>query len=411
MPLQHSQSSPAIANCAQGAANAVNSKVMGEYYISAPEFRKAKHPHGLMAEHANHFEDKVIRRRPNCKHVGGNNVLDGADRTVNGVKIQDKYCKSPQKTLQGFFKEKSGGELRYVDEKTFIPMDMEVPADQYDAVVQRLEKQIAAGKVKINGKVLTDRQYAKRLVRRGHHTYASAKAISKPGTLGSVKYDLKTGAAASALAGGIAIATTLATADWKDGEGKDTCKRAAVAGGCSAARATGTHVATCQVTRLGMPCAGLAVNAAVSVVGTSYDLCQGNISTIQAERNVLKSAAGLAGGQAGASLGAALGTAIFPGVGTVIGTCVGAAVAGIAAGLAADVVSDGVLGMNDSTFVQSVYNQVVLELQSQYALSEYRVTKLRSRLETEAMHQELIKNREFAFYTAFKVAKQILRED
>lgn len=99
--------------------------------------------------------------------------------------------------------------------------------------------------------------------------------------------------------------------------------QAAAAGACSAAHATGTHVATCQVTRLGMPCAGVAVNAAIAVVGTGYGLnglCQGNIilSTIQAERNVLKSAAGLGGGQAGASFGAVIGTALCPGPGLAV---------------------------------------------------------------------------------------------
>ena len=381
---------------------------MGEYYISAQNFRNATQPHGLMAERANHFEDKVIRRQPGCKHLGGDNAKNGADREVNGVQIQDKHLKSDAKTYKGFFDK--GGELKYIDERTGTPMGMEVPADQYEAVVQRFEKQIAAGKVKVNGKVLTECQQARKLVRKGHYTYESTRAITKAGTIKSVQYDLKTGAVASAVAGGIAVATTLATGDWKDGEGKETCKRAAVAGGCSAARASGTHVATCQVTRLGMPHAGVAVNAAVTVVGTSYDLCQGNISTIQAERNVLKSAAGLAGGQVGASVGAAVGTAIFPGVGTVVGGFLGATVSGIAAGFAADMVSDGVLGPNDSTFVQSVYDQVVLELQAQYDLSEHCVTELRSNLVTEAMHQKLIKDRDWAFYTARKAGQQILRK-
>jgi len=405
---QNSQPSVASADFAQGAANAINGKVMGEFYPSAREMRNARQPHGLMAERANHCTDKMARQS-DCRHIGSSNIRDGPDRIVNGVQIQSKYCATPEKTLGAFFKK--GGELRYLGEKTSLPMDMEVPADQYDVIVRRFEKQIAAGKVKVSGKVLTEPQYAKKLIRKGHYTYASTRAMAKAGTLESAKYDVQTGAMASVVAGGIAAATTLATGNWKDGEGKDTCKKAAVAGGCSAARATGTHVATCQVTRLGVPCAGaaVAVNAAVTVVGTSYDLCRGNISTIQAERNVLKSGAGLVGGKVGASVGAAVGTAILPGVGTLIGAAVGATVSGIGAGFAADMVSDGVLGVSDSAFVQSVYHKVVLELQSQYGLSEYRVAKLRSMLETEAMHQVLIKDRDFAFYKALTAGQQILR--
>lgn len=89
-------------------------------------------------------------------------------------------------------------------------------------------KENAAGKVKARGRVLTDAQDAKKLVRKGHHSYASAQAIAKPGTLASVKYNVQTGAAATAAAGGITVVTALATADWKDGEAKDTsssCRR------------------------------------------------------------------------------------------------------------------------------------------------------------------------------------------
>ncbi len=387
----------------------MNGKVMGEFYSSAKELRNATQPHGLMAERANHFTDKTAGQ-PDCRHVGGDSGKKGADRIVNGVQIQSKYYATPEKTLGAFFEK--GGELGYVDTKTGLPMDMEVPADQYDAVVQRFEKQIAAGKVKVSGKVLTDPKYAKKLIRKGHHTYASANAIAKAGTWESAKYDLQTGATASVAAGGLAAVTTLATGNWKDGERKETCKKAAVAGGCSAARASGTHVAVCQATRLGVPCANAAVNATAIGIGTSYDLCQGNISTIQAERNVLKSAAGLAASQMGATYGAAVGTAIFPGVGTLIGGGLGAAVFGIAASCAADKVSDGVLGVNDSEFVQSVVlDKVVLELQSQHGLSEHRVTMLRSLLETEAMHKALINDRDNAFCKALNAGKQILRDN
>ena len=86
---------------------------------------------------------------------------------MNGVQIQSKYCAKPQNTLKDLFKK--GGELRYVDEKTGVPMDMEVPADQYDWVVQRFETRVAAGTVKVDGRVLTKAEGAK-LVRKGHYT-------------------------------------------------------------------------------------------------------------------------------------------------------------------------------------------------------------------------------------------------
>lgn len=378
---------------------------MHEFYPSAGNLDKASQPHGFMAERLGHFEDTVAGHI--CKHVGSNNAKDGADRIVNGVEIQTKYHFKPQKTYNDFLNK---GELRYLN-KDGLPMDWEVPADQHGDVVGQLQKAIASGKVKVNGKILTDPRLAKKLVRKGHYTYASAKAIVKPGTLQSVKYDVRTGAAASALAGGIAAVTTLATGDWKDGEGKQTCKRAAVAGGSGAARATGTHVATCQLARLKVPKAGAAaaVNVLVTVVGTGYDLSRGNISNLQAQRNMVNSAAGLAGGQAGFALGAAMGTAICPGVSTAVGGFIGATVAGVGAGFAADKASDGLLGMHDSVFVQDVYHKVVLELQSQYGLSESRVTQVRAKLETKAMSKLLINSRESAFYKALTAGRKILQ--
>ena len=74
-------------------------------------------------------------------------------------------------------------------------------------------------------------------------------------------------------------------------------------------------------------------------------------------------------------------------------------------------VSNGVLGADDSAFVQSVYYKVALELQSLYELSESQVTQLMSVLETQAMHRVLIRNRECAFHTALNAGQQILQKD
>ena len=59
-------------------------------------------------------------------------------------------------------------------------------------------------------------------------------------------------------------------------------------------------------------------------------------------------------------------------------------------------------------FVQSVYQKVMMKLQSQYGLSENHVTNLRSRLEKEAMDKVLIRDHDSAFYMALK---KILQKD
>ena len=125
--------------------------------------------------------------------------------------IQSKYYAKPKTSLRGFYGK--GIELKYPDEESGVLMNMEVPADQYDLVVQRFEKQIAAGTVKVNDTVMTDPQIAKKLVRKGHYTYADTKAMVKLGTCKSVKYDGQTGLAASAAAGCVAFVTTLTVSE------------------------------------------------------------------------------------------------------------------------------------------------------------------------------------------------------
>ena len=48
--------------------------------------------HGFAAERANDLFDRLLLK--DAKIEGDNNLKDGADRLVNGVSIQSKYCKT-----------------------------------------------------------------------------------------------------------------------------------------------------------------------------------------------------------------------------------------------------------------------------------------------------------------------------
>jgi hypothetical protein len=77
-----------------------------KYY--AFNHRNGKNGHGFMAEHMNHFFDTMAGRR--TLHLGMNTMKWGPDRRDDGINIQVKYCKTPEKTWQAVYKQ---GKLVY----------------------------------------------------------------------------------------------------------------------------------------------------------------------------------------------------------------------------------------------------------------------------------------------------------
>lgn len=145
--------------------------------------------HGVLAEKANHFVD-VARGRA-ASHVGSDNSLNGADRIVDGVKIQTKYCSSGSKCIASCFE---GGSFRYMSNGR--PMQIEVPKDLHSAAVQAMRVRIEQGQVP----GITDPEQASRLVRKGHLTYRQSLNLGKAGTCESLSYDIARGAVAGAWA-------------------------------------------------------------------------------------------------------------------------------------------------------------------------------------------------------------------
>ena len=74
----------------------------------------------------------------------GRIIKNGADRIVNGVNIQTKFCKTGSKCISECFD--SNGDFRYKNADG-TPMQIEVPADKYDDAVKAMENRIKEGKV------------------------------------------------------------------------------------------------------------------------------------------------------------------------------------------------------------------------------------------------------------------------
>lgn len=330
--------------------------------------------HGFAAEDANALHDRFHGKR--VDKVGVDNAKNGADRIVNGVEIQTKYCVNASKSVNSAFQ---NGEYLYPG------MKLEVPKDQYDEAVRIMRGRISEGQVP----GVSDPNMADQIVVKGHYTYNEAVRIAQAGNLDSIKFDIRTQSVACAFSCGLSFAVTYFTAKSNGSSHKEALKVASVQAAKSGCSTLVTGVAAQQLLRTqvgrnfaavatkaikplvqtamktevgksvltktasviaGKEVTGIAAtniltkavrtNAVVSTVvfvGTSVpdavNFCRGKISGRQFAENTASNAASVGGGWAGASAGAALGTAICPGVGTVVGGIIGGLGGGISASL------------------------------------------------------------------------------
>lgn len=384
--------------------------------------------HGFAAEQANHLYDKVTNvdffGQGKVQLVGddidpetGRIIKDGADRIVNGTNIQTKYCKTGGKCISECF---DNGRFRYLNSDG-TPMQIEVPADKYEAAVQAMENRIKNGEVPN----IKDPKEARNIVKKGRFTYEQAKNIAKAGTVESITFDAVNGAIISTSAFGISAALTFATSVW-NGEDIDVALKNATITGLKVSGTTFiTAVLSSQLSKAGLNSAlvnsseaivgmmgpkasavivnafrggsniygaaamksaakmlrGNVITGVVSVAVLSsvdvVDIFRGRISGKQLFKNVTNTAAGVAGGMAGwvggaaggaaaaASIGAAIGS-IFPGVGTAIGAAggavigtVGGIIGGLAGSVAGGAVSSKVTGAVLDTFIEDDADEMI----------------------------------------------------
>ncbi|SES99041.1 hypothetical protein SAMN04487771_100311 [[Clostridium] aminophilum] len=352
--------------------------------------------HGFAAERANNLYDKLTGH--DARIVGDDNVKNGADRIVDGVMIQSKYCQTGSKCINECFDE--NGNFRYLNNGK--PMQIEVPSDKYDAAVQAMEEKIRQGKIP----GVTDPEEAKNIVRRGHFTYEQAKNIAKAGTVESLTYDAVNGAIIATSAFGVTAIITLASNLWNGEDFDKSLKLATYSGLKVGGTAFITTIIAGQLSKAGLNSAlvgsseavvafmgpkasailinafrngsniygaaamksaskllrGNVITASVTVVVlSSFDVVnifQGRISGKQLFKNLTNTASTVGGGTAGWLGGAAVGSAILPGVGTIVGGLIGSMVVGAGAGK----LSDTVLG----TFIEDDAEEMVRIIQQEF---------------------------------------------
>lgn len=351
-------------------ASAASSAQSTNSYMQFTQYRN-RQGHGWAAEDANAMADRLAGKK--ADQVGRDNCCNGADRVVNGVQIQTKYCATAQDSVNAAFQD-----CRY----RYSGMKLEVPKDQYEEAVKLMADKIRDGQVP----GITDPTAARNMVVKGNCTYKEAKNIAKAGNIDSIKFDAKTQAVTCGLTCGMSFLLTYVNSVRSGKTHKEALKEASSQAAKSGATAMVIGVGTQQLLRtaVGRSMVTSATHASRTVVNVAcktqlgkqvvektastlvgkqivgqtaknvlakgmrtnmvtggvmlaaqtipdaIKVCRGKMSCGQFCENTASNAAGLGGGYAGATAGAAIGTVFCPGLGTAIGGIIGGIGGGVA---------------------------------------------------------------------------------
>lgn len=382
--------------------------------------------HGFAAERAEHVRD--LYHGEEVKILGDDNAKNGADRLVNGVEIQSKYCRNGAACIQECFE---NGQYRYYSSNG-EPMKIEVPADMYEDAVKAMRRRISNNE--IEGVINPDE--AVNLVKKGHYTYAQVKQIAQAGTIESLTFDTANGMIVAKDALGITALITFATSIWNGEDTEGALENAALSGLKVGGVSFLTTVLTSQIARTSVVAtvrggtdilvskmgtkateylakalkggtdiygaeamnnvskllAGNIIASTVSLVilsaGDIVDLFRNRISGAQFVKNVTTTGATIAGGGAGwgfgntggAAIGGWVGGTIAGPAGAVKGAEVGAKIGGftgsVIGGATAGTVTHSALdGMieDDTVFMMRIAEQEFAAICEQYLLTENEV--------------------------------------
>lgn len=216
--------------------------------------------------------------------------------------IQTKYYNSARGSLEVSFHHDTGM-YRYMNDGQ--PMQLEVPSDQYDKVLELFKKKIADGKVQ----GVTDPNEANNIVRKGRLTYKQAVNLTKAGTIESLQYDVLTGAVMCSCVFGITfIATTFLTFR-ETGDIKESIYAATIVNGIRALSGKlaiyGAAATKSLAKIMRSNVLTFTISFAIFSVPDTYNLATQKISASQYAKNITVLVGGVvAGGFIGGTVGA-----------------------------------------------------------------------------------------------------------
>ena len=373
--------------------------------------------HGFAAEQGNNYIDKI--KGKNTFVIGDNNVKNGADRQIinrdgSVLNIQDKYYRNANEGIDACFDETG---FRYIDGDGNL-MQIEVPKDQYEAAVSRMEAKIREGQIP----GVSDPAEAKNIVRKGNLTYKQAKNLAKAGTVESLTYDAAHGVISAGGAFGISTLLNYAVCRINGQDKAKALRTSAIEGVRTGAGVFCTAVIAGQLSKTGIvnvfkpssealtkalgddfskallkaygqkvlavegesvaesvtkQAAKLlrsevlvaAVTTIVFSVPDAVDVFRGRISKKQFVKNFAVTAVSVVAGTVGYGVGGALGNLIVPGVGTIPGGIVGSIVLGAGGGFAADMIADYITD-DDADEMYAIIENVFAQFCEDYMVNE-----------------------------------------
>lgn len=374
----------------------------------------ASRGHGFAAEKANHLNDVIHRK--DAKIIGGDNIKNGADRLVDGIQVQTKYCASGSKCVSECFED---SQFRYWNPDG-TPMQIEVPSDMYDSAVQALENRIKKGEIK----GIDDPGQAKELLRKGAFTYKQVKNIARFGTIESLTYDAINGIKLAGTAMGISAAMSYAVAIWSGEDWEVALEQACYTGLKVGGISWVSSILSAQLGRTGIEQSlrgttdwvvkqmgaktaawlanglrggsniygaaamnnvskllrgNIVTGVVTTLVLSSVDfgrLFSGKVSGAQVFKNVTTTASAVAGGTGGWMGGAALGASagsVIPIIGTVVGGFIGGILGSLAGGSVAYATASSIL----DTFIEDDANEMlkIIEYVFSQVASDYLLTE------------------------------------
>lgn len=411
----------------------VYSNISNASTIYGEEKFNAVRGHGFAAERANTLHDKLTGH--DAKIIGDDNVKNGADRILDGVNIQSKYCSSGGKCISECFED---GNFRYWNSDG-TPMQIEVPSDKYESAVQAMQDRIRKGQVA----GVTNPEEAENIVRQGKFSYEQVKNIAKAGTVESITYDAANGAVIATTTFGITSALAFATSVW-NGENLDSALKYAAMDGL---KVGGTSFVSAilagQLTKAGLNSflvggsdavvkilgskgsavlanafrggqniygaaamksvskmlRGNLITGVASVVvlssGDVVNIFRGRISGRQLLKNTAGTVSSVVGGTAGwvggATAGAAIGSVV-----PVVGTAIGGLVGGIAGAFGGGTLASGATKKCLDNFIEDDADKMVrkleaafIELMDDYILTQNEVESIVSRIGTGITGKDL----------------------
>lgn len=272
--------------------------------------------HGEAAEYANNVFDKLKFKSVESVGTGFSNQdlrgqgVNAVDRISNGVKIQSKYCKTPETTIKSFLNGNYPSDVA-----------LEVPKDQYQQVKETLKKTHSEIKVV-----------------KGNVTYKYAENVCKAGTIPSLTTDALAGVQAAIPGASISFIMVFAEATWNGMSFKEASKVSGKAAAKTLAIGTAVYAGGQQFSKtklskqigkkIGKDSVAMAKYSGIAITGAMIygpsvvDAIRGRISIEQLAKNVgtgtasviggaIGSVAGAPGAIAGGAIGAKIGKKIF----------------------------------------------------------------------------------------------------